>query len=172
MRLGADQHVTFFGYVPHEQISHYFHENDVSILVSSYEGFCLGLAEAMSYGLPGVAFSCGGVINDYLLDGETGYLVGQGDTAAFADRLTLLLDPQRYEKLSKNAQTITSEHFNQDSIAERYRAILACTDDLSSGAWPGLRPPLANKNKIEMIIERVGCRLLKWPTLSSHQLDH
>ena len=57
------------------------------------ESFGLVGVEAMAFGKPVVAFDSGG-IREWLIHGETGYLVERGDIKGLAEKLSLLLEDQ------------------------------------------------------------------------------
>lgn len=171
-RVGLVNNVTFAGYIAHEDLEPQFLANDVAILVSRYEGFCLGLAEAMSYGLPGIAFSCGGVIDDYLLDGYTGYIVKHGDIESFVNRIQSFLSPDIYNDISRRAKEIIKRSFNKDIIASSYEMVLSRKTDLSSGVWHPMRPQLIpHGNKFDALVEHIGCRIFRWPVLDGKELN-
>lgn len=64
---------------------------DVALLASHTEGFPLGILEAMGAGLPVIASAVGGV-SEAVEDGRTGFLVPDGDAAAFATAIAHLAD--------------------------------------------------------------------------------
>jgi len=53
--LGIREKLEFIPSVPHSQIEKYYHQADLFILSSHYEGFCIPIIEAMAAGLPIVA---------------------------------------------------------------------------------------------------------------------
>lgn len=79
---------------------------DASMLVMSslYEPFGLVLAEAMSCGLPVVAFDCPYGPADIINDGVDGFLVEDRNVDAFAERVCQLIEDEQLRlKLGKNA---------------------------------------------------------------------
>jgi glycosyltransferase involved in cell wall biosynthesis len=71
-KLGLAERVHFKGYVPHEELKHYYGEASVAVLSSVWpEPFGAVGLEGMGYGLPVVAFDAGG-IKEWLLDGYNG----------------------------------------------------------------------------------------------------
>ena len=65
------------------------------IITSLYEPFGLVIPEAMSCGLPVVAFDCPYGPRDIITDGVDGFLVTEGNEQDFADRMTQLMDDDR-----------------------------------------------------------------------------
>lgn len=90
-RLGLRSKVRFQGYVLPAELKEYYLEASLFAFSSLWpEPFGLAGPEAMRYGLPVVAFDAGAV-SEWLHDGENGWLVPWGDTAAFAQRIEQLL---------------------------------------------------------------------------------
>jgi glycosyltransferase involved in cell wall biosynthesis len=100
--LGMENHVTWTGLVTDPVGEGVFAATDVLCLPSRWqEAFGLVLAEAMSCEKPVVATRVGG-IPEVVEDGETGFLVPRGDTAALARKLVLLArDPALRERLGR-----------------------------------------------------------------------
>lgn len=160
----SDDKIIFAGYVPHEQVLEYIHNSDVAILVSSYEGFCLGLAEAMSQGLPCVAFSCGGVIDDYVLNGKSGFLIEQGNVFEFTNKIEILSkDENLYRQMSTAAAKIIDENFNRRLVTNLYKELLSKPIVSPAHSWPLLRPVLICDG--ESVIEKIGSTIFRWPLL-------
>ena len=87
------------GVVLHKPTDHIFDaycDSSFLILTSLYEPFGLVMPEAMSCGLPVVAFDCPYGPRSIITDGVDGFLVAEGDERAFADRMRLLMtQPER-----------------------------------------------------------------------------
>ena len=76
----------------------------VFALTSRYEGLPMVLLEAQAAGLPIVSYTCKCGPRDVLSDGSDGYLVPEGDTAAFAARLgALMADDVLRTRMSETA---------------------------------------------------------------------
>jgi glycosyltransferase involved in cell wall biosynthesis len=97
---------------------------DVACLSSRNEGVPVAVLEAMAVGIPVVATDCG-ALRDVVLDGEQGYLVPVGDSAAMADRLrTLADDPVLRRRLGAAARQRVSDRFRLEHTARGYEALL------------------------------------------------
>jgi len=77
------------------------------------------ISEAMAFGKPIVATRVGG-IPELVVDGETGYLVEGGDTAAAADKLLLLMHDSELRKLmGQKGRLAVKTHFNlKENVAQ------------------------------------------------------
>ena len=94
-------------------------------LSSRFEGLPLVLIEAGAMGLPMVAFDCPTGPSDIVADGQSGYLVKNGDTAAFAERMQLLIrDEGKRRQMGAKAAEITRSRFDMHSIMEQWESLL------------------------------------------------
>jgi phosphatidyl-myo-inositol dimannoside synthase len=92
---GVEDKVVFVGAKDGEELVKYFHACDVyvhtpKVVHYNFEGFGIVYLEAGACGKPSVATDAGGV-GDAVENGRTGYIVGDGDAEAIADRLHLLM---------------------------------------------------------------------------------
>jgi glycosyltransferase involved in cell wall biosynthesis len=87
------------------------------------ETFCAAIAEAQAAGVPGVVcdIAC---MKERVADGSTGFVVGNGDAASFADRaLTLLADDALWSRQSQAARN-AARAFTWDAAAARFEALM------------------------------------------------
>ncbi|HEX2505174.1 MAG TPA: glycosyltransferase [Gaiellaceae bacterium] len=89
--------VRFAGLVGRERLAELYGEADAFCLPSERDGVPMALLEAMAAGLPVVATRVGG-IGDLVVDGETGLLVGPGDSVAVAEALASLARSQKLRR--------------------------------------------------------------------------
>ena len=92
---------------PHGQILDIldkYKESSILILTSVYEPFGLVMPEAMSCGLPVVAFNCPYGPSEIISDGIDGFLIDCYDVDAFADKLCFLIENKSLRmQMGKNA---------------------------------------------------------------------
>jgi glycosyltransferase involved in cell wall biosynthesis len=78
-------------------------EAQVVLQLSHREGYEIKVTEALRKGKPVIAYAAGG-IPQQIKDGENGFVVPVGDTAAVADHLyNLLTDQELYDRMSQAA---------------------------------------------------------------------
>ena len=114
-KLGLSDRVTFKGFIPQEELKGYYRECSVVALSSLWPEpiATIGL-EVMRYALPVVAFDAGG-IKDWLVDGQTGFLVPWMDRRKYAGRLKQLLqDKPLARRLGENGLKLVSERYDFD----------------------------------------------------------
>ena len=78
MSLGLENQVSINSFTEH--IREEYLRSSLFVLTSRFEGFSLVLLEAAQSGLPSVAFDCPFGPSDLIEDGQTGFLVPDGDT--------------------------------------------------------------------------------------------
>ena len=107
----------------HKPTSHIFDcYSNSSILISTslFEPFGLVIAEAMSCGLPVVAFDCpygpAAIINE----GVNGFLIPSENMHCFADKLSLLIEDASLRKHMGQAALDSSDRFNADLVMPQW----------------------------------------------------
>jgi glycosyltransferase involved in cell wall biosynthesis len=112
--------VEWLGHVTdHQQMDELFSRATVFVLPSLCEPFGLVLVEAMSHGLP-VVCSTADAMPEIVHQGETGYLVPPGDSAALTERLIALLEaPSLCSALGRAGKIRVGEHFLWAQVVDR-----------------------------------------------------
>ncbi len=88
--LKLQDSVTFLGLIKHEQMPYFYSAADVCVVPSYYESFGLVALESLACGTPVVATDVGD-LRSVILEGETGYVVGENTPTLLADKVSLLL---------------------------------------------------------------------------------
>ncbi|WP_195927076.1 glycosyltransferase family 4 protein [Turicibacter sanguinis] len=76
---------------PTHTIEDYFKECSIFAFTSRYEGFGMVLLEAMSFGIPSVAFNCPSGPRDIIEDKKDGYLVDENNLIGWKNSLLKLM---------------------------------------------------------------------------------
>lgn len=126
-RRGLAEHVRFLGY--RYDVPELTAQADVLVLTSLKEGIPRAVMQAMAVGVPVVATDVKGT-REVVRDGQTGFLVPLGDSAALADRLaSLFASPDLRRKLGNAAAAHAHAHFDEETVVRRlvdvYREALA-----------------------------------------------
>jgi len=88
--LDLTDSVRFLGAQPQERLRLFYAASEATVMPSYYESFGMVALEAMACGSPVIASNVGGLTTT-VRDGVTGFLVPDGDAAAFAGAIARLL---------------------------------------------------------------------------------
>lgn len=113
-QLGVKQRVHFLGY--RRDLPAIYKEADVFLLPSYREGLGMAAIEAMACGLPLVSSNRHG-INDYSIEGVTGFKCHPDDHIGFAKGIeTILSDDNLSNKMSEQCKDISKQFSLQESV--------------------------------------------------------
>ena len=102
----------------------YYQRASIFAFTSSSEGFPNVIGEAMSAGLPIVAYDCLAGPSDLISDNETGFLIPLFDQKKFSQKLMVLMQNDDLRaRLGKNAQ-IKIKKFDAVSISEQFLKVM------------------------------------------------
>lgn len=101
---------------PCENIFNKYVESSIFLLTSVFEPFGLVLVEAMSCGLPVVAFDCPYGPKSIIEDGKTGFLIPNRDISYYADKVCELIDSYELRKKMGEAAILSSQRYSFDRI--------------------------------------------------------
>lgn len=122
---GIETKVNFLGMVSSKDLDYYYRNADIFVLPAvidskgDTEGLGVVLIEALTYKLPVIASSVGGIV-DIIKDNETGLLVPEKDIDALSNAMLKLLTETDFAKqLAENGYQYVNKVFNWDSITDQ-----------------------------------------------------
>ena len=119
-KLGIENSVVFKGALAHEKVLDEMTKSSIYLMTSYSECFPFVLIEAMSCGLPVIAFNVRVGPRVIVKDGENGILLKDKDNIAFKDAvLSLIRDNNTREIYSKNAID-TANDFTEENIVKEW----------------------------------------------------
>ena len=108
-------------YPPTKDILNNYQQHVILLLTSRYEPFGMVLPEAMSCGLPVVAFDCPYGPADIITDGIDGFLIKDRNINDFADKVCLLIENPDMRKKMGEAAILSSQRYWADRIMPVWR---------------------------------------------------
>ena len=115
--LDIKENVKLLGWVGKERKTDVLNNADIFILPSYNEGLPMALLEAMSFGIPSIATSVGG-IPELIRDGENGIIIHPGDKRQLADSILALSRDKKWRvSIGQDAFTTIESSF---SLSEYY----------------------------------------------------
>ncbi|MBR1285127.1 glycosyltransferase family 4 protein [Bradyrhizobium sp. AUGA SZCCT0177] len=109
---------------------------DVFVLPSRFEGFPLGVAEAMATGLVPVRTPAGGA-SDQIINGQTGFVVPFEDVDALAQAIEQLADPARRQAMARNCIARAQQYFGVGPMVDQTLQIYGLAPALPQRAGKG-----------------------------------
>lgn len=108
---------------PTELIFDCYREGSILVSTSLFEPFGLVIPEAMSCGLPVVSFDCPYGPASIISDGENGYLIPDGDEAAYANKLSLLMSNRELRDKMGAAGIMASKRYEANRIMPQWNQL-------------------------------------------------
>lgn len=121
---GIESKIEFTGKLPHAEVLKRYHDADVFVLTSRWEGSPNVLLEAMAHGLPSVVSDAPGIV-EFAPRGTVALFARAGDAASFADQIERLAqDPDLRRSLGEAARAHVRAHFDPSARFERLESIV------------------------------------------------
>ncbi len=120
--LGLDRAVTFLSRADDATVAGAYDEADVLVVTSEHEGFCVPVVEAMTVGLPVVAFAQG-ALPEVL--GSAGVIVDAKDPYALAATISALVADAPRRDAVIGAGVARTNELELDTAAERFVDLLS-----------------------------------------------
>jgi len=123
IKLGIEQRVIFWG--KQENVEEIYYKSSIFAFTSSSEGFPNAIGEAMSAGLPVVAFDCVAGPSEMITDGHNGFLIPLFDFRQFEERLAALMNDESLRtKLGSNAKESIKKYSSETICKAFYKFVL------------------------------------------------
>jgi glycosyltransferase involved in cell wall biosynthesis len=106
---------------PTANIGEEYLKNSMLLLTSLYEPFGLVMPEAMSYGLPVVAFDCPYGPAEIITDGVDGFLIKDRNLEDFADKVCQLIEDEELRRSMGAAGIKSSQRFSAENIMPMWK---------------------------------------------------
>ena len=115
-----EKNIKIWGFKKYSFIKDYLKNSSLYLMTSFEESFGLVVIEAMSYGVPCIAFdSAKGVLD--VLNEQNGYLIKNRNIMLYAQTvLCYLNEPVKNKRKLSNSARVTSKDYNFDNIQKEY----------------------------------------------------
>ena len=120
--LNLQDKIILTGSIKH--IDEYYQKSKIFALTSSSEGFPNVIGEALSAGLPVVAYDCVAGPSDMINNGRNGFLIPVFDDEQFREKLQLLVDDQNLREELGNAGILSIPKFSNENIGKQFFSLL------------------------------------------------
>jgi glycosyltransferase involved in cell wall biosynthesis len=108
---------------PVNNIMKEYQDSSIMVLSSRFEGLPLVLMEAMSIGLPPVAFTCPCGPKDIITNGEDGILCKNGNIQELEDGICKLIEDEQLRKEMGCKAAISIQRYNLDIIMQQWNQL-------------------------------------------------
>lgn len=120
--LGLNNRIEIAG--EQKNVAEYYLKSKIFAFSSSSEGFPNVVGEALSAGLPVVAYDCIAGPSEMIAEGENGFLITVYDDDAFAEKLLLLMkDEEKLVSMSEKA-VLSVEKFSENMISQQFLSFI------------------------------------------------
>lgn len=121
------ENIYYEGAKKDEALASHYINSSIYVMTSRFEGFGLVLVEAMSFGLPIVAFEQTGA-NEVLKNGEYGIVIEQGNIIEFNKQLNRLIEDKKLREYYQKKSLKRVKDFSVDSIAKQWIELIGDSD--------------------------------------------
>ena len=115
--------INMYVYPPSPAIFDHYRESSILLMTSLYEPFGLVLPEAMSCGLPVVAFNCPYGPADIITDVVDGFLIEGRDINAYADKVCLLIENVDLRPKMGLSAIISAKRYDKTYIMPQWESL-------------------------------------------------
>lgn len=119
-----EEQVTLHGFQNKEYIDEYLHKSSLYIMTSLTESFGIVLLEAMSHGIPCIAFSSAEGAREIITSGKNGYLIKNRNYSAMIQKIEDLMTKEDIRKeMGKEARESVQQYTKEVVQEDWYRLL-------------------------------------------------
>lgn len=122
-KFNLEEKVEFRGPLSGEELNKHYLESSIYVMTSRWEGMPLVLAEAMSFGLPIIAYDQSGS-SEVLDEGKFGILVENGNIENFVNNLNFLTNDISHRKFYQKLSIQRVKDFDIERITQEWLKII------------------------------------------------
>lgn len=122
-KLDLNDRVFLLGYKNQEEIKKHMLESSIFLMASVTEGLPMVLLEAMSYGVPCIAYRTASGTGDIIEDGVNGYLVENRNMDEYVEAINKLLENDEMRKVFGSNAVLKAREFYKDNVVKIWNSI-------------------------------------------------
>lgn len=122
--LHLENKITLVGYVPKEKIGLYLKNASIFLMASLTEGLPMVLLEAMSYGIPCIAYETASGVTDIIANDVNGYVISHRNEKQYIDKLNNLINDEKLRKKMGKECLQTINKFKKEEITKKWIYVL------------------------------------------------
>lgn len=123
-QLDLEKQVILTGYKNKSEIEKYLLKSSIFLMASVSEGLPMVLLEAMSYGVPCIAYETASGTNDIIKDNINGYVIKNRNEEEYIEKLEKVMSNKDLRKKLGNNAKNTSKDFSKEEILKIWYKIL------------------------------------------------
>lgn len=116
--------VTLHGFQSKDYIDKMLHQSSIYLMTSYTESFGIVLLEAMSHGLPCIAFDSAEGAREIIKDGESGWLIKNRDFDKYERAISTLIENQNMRKKMGKSGALLVNMYSKDVVMEMWFHLL------------------------------------------------
>lgn len=120
--LGIKSSVNIFNFV--KNIEEKYLESSILVMTSRFEAFPMVLIEAMSLGLPSISYDCPSGPRSIITDNENGFLIPDGNSELFVEKLSLLIENEEWRMKFGAASKESMKQYQLEPVMKQWKALL------------------------------------------------
>lgn len=122
--LELNKKVELVGYKNKSEIKNYFKNSSLFLMASVSEGLPMVLLEAMSYGIPCIAYENDSGVSDIIDNNKNGFIINNRNEEEFCSKIEKLLSDTKLLKSFSNESIKKSKEFSKDIIVLKWKKLL------------------------------------------------
>ncbi len=122
--LKLTDRVILTGYIKKEDLEKYLLDSSIFLMASLTEGLPMVLLEAMSYGIPCIAYETASGVNDIIKDGYNGYVIKDRNEAVYVGCLDKLTTDDKLRHVMGANALKTVDKFTADEIIKKWHRVI------------------------------------------------
>ena len=113
------ENIIFHGFLKREQLAELYHRADIFLMTSQTESFGFVLLEAMSFGLPCIAFDSAQGAHEIIVEAVNGYFIADRDEAVYAKTaVDAFVEESQYKNMQDGALRTADGYAYENTMQE------------------------------------------------------